>query len=232
MVDTLRHEATARSKQELLVREEACTHNSDEYPGADVDDRLVLLFMATHPALAPEVRPALALRFVLGVPTATTARLFLVPETTTAARLTRAKSRIARSGIPFAVPDQRLGGGASPAGAGGSLPRHRTHVAETDWAAILRTYTRLEQITDSPIVRLNRAVAAGEVAGPMAGLAVLRAAVDRLPGHHRVALVRAELLRRDGSRAAADVAYAEAIAACPAGAERDHIAARRASLLP
>ena len=97
---------------------------------------------------------------------------------------------------------------------------------DTDWAGIVRTYARLEELTSSPIVRLNRAVAVGEVAGPMAGLAVLRAARDQLPGHYRVALVRAELLRRDGRHELAREAYAEAIASCPGGAERQHIVAR------
>ncbi len=73
-------------------------------------------------------------------------------------------------------------------------------------------------------------VAVGEAAGPMAGLAVLRSAADRLPGHHRVALVRAELLRRDGQLALAAAAYDDAIATCPAGAERQHIIEQRASL--
>lgn len=102
--------------------------------------------------------------------------------------------------------------------------------ATTDWAAIARTYARLEELTGSPVVRLNRAVAVGEVSGPMAGLAVLQGAADRLPGHHRVALVRAELLRRDGQLALAAAAYDDAIAACPDGAERRHITERRASL--
>lgn len=100
----------------------------------------------------------------------------------------------------------------------------------TDWAAIARSYARLEELTGSPVVRLNRAVAVGEAAGPMAGLAVLRAAADQLPGHHRVALVRAELLRRDGQLELAAAAYDDAVAACPDGAERQHIIEQRASL--
>lgn len=64
----------------------------------------------------------------------------------------------------------------------------------------------------------------------MAGLAVLRAAADRLPGHHRVALVRAELLRRDGRLALAAAAYDDALVTCPDGVEREHIRERRANL--
>ena len=73
-------------------------------PGDGVDDRMALLFMATHPALADDVRPALALRFVLGIPTEVIARLFLVPTPTMAARLTRAKRRLAEIGAAFRVP--------------------------------------------------------------------------------------------------------------------------------
>ena len=53
---------------------------------------------------APEVASALALRLVVGVPTADIARLFLVPEPTMAARVTRGKKKIVAAGIPFAVP--------------------------------------------------------------------------------------------------------------------------------
>src|SRR5690606_34503753 len=97
----------SRSKAHLLVEDDGGTPASADggLPGADVDERLPLLFMATHPALAEEVRPALALRFVLGVPTADIARLFLVPQATMAARLTRAKRRLTTAGIPFTVPD-------------------------------------------------------------------------------------------------------------------------------
>ena len=70
--------------------------------------------------------------------------------------------------------------------------------AETDWHTITAAYLRLEQLTGSPLVRLNRAVALAELSGPRAGLALLKDLDERLPGHHRVAVARAELLRRDG----------------------------------
>ena len=80
-------------------------------PGAHVpDERLRLMFACCHPALAPEARVALTLRFVAGLPTPEIAHLLLVQETTMAARLTRAKRRLAASGIPFATPPpERLG---------------------------------------------------------------------------------------------------------------------------
>jgi RNA polymerase sigma-70 factor (ECF subfamily) len=64
----------------------------------------------------------------------------------------------------------------------------------------------------------------------MAGLAVLRAVADRLPHHHRVALVRAELLRRDGQTQLALAAYDEALVECPDGPERRHILTQREAL--
>ena len=68
------------------------------------DDRLRLVFLCCHPALAPEAQVALTLRLVCGVETGDIARAFLVPEPTMAARVTRAKHKIAAAGIPFAVP--------------------------------------------------------------------------------------------------------------------------------
>jgi len=75
------------------------------------DERLRLIFTSCHPALAPETRLALTLRYVAGLPTRAVARLLLVSEATMAARLTRAKRKIAASGIPYRVPE----GGELPA---------------------------------------------------------------------------------------------------------------------
>ena len=69
------------------------------------DERLRLVFTCCHPALAPEARLALTLRFVCGLSTVEVARALLVTETTMQARLTRAKKKIAATGIPYRVPD-------------------------------------------------------------------------------------------------------------------------------
>jgi RNA polymerase sigma-70 factor (ECF subfamily) len=69
-----------------------------------VDDRLRLIFTCCHPALGLDARVALTLRAVGGVPTADIARAFLVSESTMTRRLTRAKTRIAQTGIPFRAP--------------------------------------------------------------------------------------------------------------------------------
>jgi RNA polymerase sigma-70 factor (ECF subfamily) len=69
-----------------------------------VDDRLRLIFTCCHPAISTETQVALTLRLVCGLTTAEISRVFLVQEATMAARLTRAKKKIALARIPFRVP--------------------------------------------------------------------------------------------------------------------------------
>jgi len=68
------------------------------------DERLRLIFICCHPAIAPESRAALTLRLVCGLEARTIAAAFLVPEATLLQRLTRAKRKLAESGARFAVP--------------------------------------------------------------------------------------------------------------------------------
>jgi RNA polymerase sigma factor (sigma-70 family) len=98
---------------------------------------------------------------------------------------------------------------------------------ETDWAQIVEWYDELARLTDSPVVRLNRAVAVGEADGPRAGLAALAALNDALPRH---AAVAAYLHERDGDLATAARLYAEAAHKAPNLAERDHLTRQAARL--
>jgi RNA polymerase sigma factor (sigma-70 family) len=98
---------------------------------------------------------------------------------------------------------------------------------ETDWVQIVEWYDELARLTDSPIVRLNRAVAVGEADGPPAGLAALAALDDSLPRH---AAVAAYLHERDGDLATAARLYAEAAQKAPNLAERDHLTRQAARL--
>ncbi|MCQ8774285.1 RNA polymerase sigma factor [Streptomyces telluris] len=101
---------------------------------------------------------------------------------------------------------------------------------ETDWVQIVEWYDELARLTDSPVVRLNRAVAVGEADGPRAGLAALAALDDSSPSSStrgslmpRHTAVAAYLHERNGDLATAARLYAEAASQAPNLAERDHL---------
>lgn len=335
IVDRLRHEEVVARKRPLLVVEASLQEEAQQVmadAGVPVrDERLRLVLLCAHPSLPRESAAALTLRLVLGVPTEDVARLFLVSTPTMAARLTRARKRLA--GASFEVPAD-LGprvqvvadvaylafttGYAPGSGADvlradvageairlvrvlrSVLPEHDVEVeallalmllqhsrrdarvldgrpvllpdqdrsrwratevtealdllrpwvhappspyllqaliaaehavapspAETAWSRIAERYAELEELTGSPVVRLNRAVAVSEAAGPDEGLALLDGLV--LPGHRHPA-TRAELLARLGRLDEARTAYDEAIGRCSNLAERRHLIERRAEL--
>jgi RNA polymerase sigma factor (sigma-70 family) len=99
--------------------------------------------------------------------------------------------------------------------------------AETDWVQIVEWYNELLLLTDSPVVRLNRAVAVGEADGPRAGLVALAEVDEALPRHDAVA---AHLHERDGELTTAARLYAEAARRASNAAERDHLTLQAARL--
>ena len=98
---------------------------------------------------------------------------------------------------------------------------------ETDWVQIVEWYDELVQLTDNPVVRLNRAVAVGEADGPQAGLAALAGLDPTLPRH---TAVLAHLHERGGDVAAAAHLYAEAARQASSVQERDHLTRQAARL--
>ncbi len=107
-IDRLRRDRVGREKAELLRRlEERVEAGEDGYEGEKTavrDDQLRLIFGCCHPAIRVEDQMALTLRSVAGLTTTEIARAFLVPESTMAQRLVRAKRKIAAAAIPFIIP--------------------------------------------------------------------------------------------------------------------------------
>jgi len=313
-VDLSRSEA-ARRRRELLVTDEP-----PPGPATAVDETLRLYFLCAHPSLTPASAVALTLRAVGGLTTRQIAQAYLVPETTMAQRISRAKrtvsevrldrpgdlrtvlrvlylvfnagysgdvdlaaeairlagqlhastgdpevagllalfllhharrpARIRADGslVPLADQDRslwrrdliaegvtvlqaalardRLGEYQAQA-AIAALHADAQAAEETDWVQIVEWYDELVALTDSPVVRLNRAVAVGEADGPRAGLAALTALDPTLPRHTASA---AYLHERAGDLDTAARLYVEAAAQAHNLAERNHLTLRAAAL--
>jgi RNA polymerase sigma-70 factor, ECF subfamily len=99
-----------------------------------------------------------------------------------------------------------------------------------DWSEIAHLYRRLEELTNSPVVTMNRAIAVAELEGPRAGLIVLDGvALEDYRYYHST---RADLLRRLGRDEEAWVAYARALELTEPGPEQRFLALRRSELTP
>jgi RNA polymerase sigma factor (sigma-70 family) len=101
---------------------------------------------------------------------------------------------------------------------------------DTDWTQILALYGLLEQLTDNPIVTLNRAVAVAMAEGPSAGLVVLDSVDERLAGHYRVDAVRAHLLEMTGDTEAAVEHYRAAASRTTSIPEQHYLSMKAARL--
>ena len=109
-IDLQRRDATFARKLAVLGGELVIEHAEPQLPAsvdpdfAIEDDLLRMLFTACHPVLAPPARVALTLRLVGGLTTGEIARAYLVPESTVAQRIVRAKRRLTAQRIPYEVP--------------------------------------------------------------------------------------------------------------------------------
>ncbi|MEJ7649867.1 MAG: DUF6596 domain-containing protein [Nakamurella sp.] len=313
-LDAVRAAAARRRREDAVDTEPA------PGPVASTDGTLQLYFLCAHPALSAASSIALTLRAVGGLTTRQIAEAYLVPESTMAQRISRAKktitdvpldtvgeigtvvrvlylvfnegysgevdlaaeavrltrqlaaavdhpevagllalmllhharrpARIAADGGLVTLADQdrslwdtalitegvqilqgalardRLGEFQAQA-AIAALHADAADVQETDWVQIVEWYDELIRIVDSPIARLNRAVAVGEADGARAGLAALAQLDPTLP---RWTAVSAYLHERDGARTEAAELYAEAARRASSALERDHLVRQAARL--
>ncbi|MDE9364380.1 sigma factor [Luteipulveratus sp. YIM 133132] len=313
-LDATRSESARRARE---LRQET---EPEPGPVSGTDETLQLYFLCAHPSLTPTSAVALTLRAVGGLTTRQIAEAYLVPESTMAQRISRAKRtvgehaldtpgdvsvvlrvlylvfnegysgdvdlaaeairltrrlaagvdepevhgllalmllhharRAARTTpdgalVPLAEQDRsrwdtariaegvdvlqaalardRLGEYQAQA-AVAALHADALDAAETDWPQIVEWYDELAALTDSPVVRLNRAVAVGEADGALAGLAAL-AQVDPTTPRHTAAA--AYLHERAGDRTTAARLYADAARAATNQAEVNHLTRQAARL--
>ena len=346
-IDRLRRNERLERKQEelgrdLVLQQEMSVGNLDAATPDDVgDDLLRLMFIACHPILAPEARVGLTLRLLASLTTEEIARAFLVPVSTIAQRIVRAKRTLTEARVPFEVPvgaeldarlasvlqviylvfnegysatagddliraglcedalrlgrilvglapqesevhglvalmeiqasrsrarvgpsgeivlllDQdrarwdplliarglaaldraeKLGGALGPyalqAAIAACHARARTP-AETDWARIAALYDALAQLTPSPVVELNRAVAVGMAFGPAAGLELVDAltAEPSLRSYHFLPSARGDLLAKLGRLEEARAEFERAASLTQNARERDLLLGRAAA---
>jgi RNA polymerase sigma factor (sigma-70 family) len=201
----------------------------------DPDERLRLVFTCCHPALPRQAQIALTLRVVCGLTTAQIARAFLVPETTVARRITRAKRKITDAGIPYRIPaDDELGARLSEVLAviylllnegylsTAEQAQSRDLVDDAEWLASLLHQlmpTEPEVAGLLALIRLHRARAAARF-GPDGGLVLLKDQERSRWDGEAIAAASRLLARAARQQRPGPYQLQAAIVACHAEAER------------
>ena len=346
-IDLLRRNKRLQQKQEQLAGELELQGDSveaqleasiEEQVG---DDLLCLIFMCCHPVLSAQAQVALTLRLLGGLKTEEIARAFLVPESTVAQRVVRAKRTLAEAKVPFGLPDvgelgerlssvlevlylifnegytasagedwlradlceealrlgrilaeltsrepevhglvalmeiqasrlkarvgtagepillldqdrarwdrlliarglaaleraEQLGGALGPYALQAAIAACHARASkpgDTDWVRIAALYEALAQLSPSPVVELNRAVALASAFGPEAGLEALDPLLDEpsIQGYHLLRSVRGDLLARLGRFAEAQEEFQRAISLASNERERQLLLDRAAA---
>jgi RNA polymerase sigma-70 factor (ECF subfamily) len=230
-IDRLRREQVGREKTAAAARIAALEAMGDDMHEIQ-DDRLRLLCTCCHPALSLEARVALTLRTVAGLTTRQIARAFLVPETTLAQRISRAKRKIREAGIPFRVPPretlpERLGGvravlylvfNEGYASTEGDLVRAELCDEAIRLTRLLDTLVPNEPETAGLLALLLLQHARRDARTDTAGDLVLLEEQDRARWDH--AMIDEGLALLDGPAPAGPYRLQAAIAACHAAAPR------------
>lgn len=130
-----------------------------------------------------------------------------------------------RKSIDEALPlvDEALSPDAGPFALQAAIAAEHCRAAraeDTDWRQIVRLYDRLEQLTPSPVISLNRAVAVAMAEGPEPALRLIDSFAAELEGYHLLYAARADLWRRLGDKAQAIEGYEQALTLATNESER------------